>query len=332
MKTIQVWRLGWNGPIPIILGFVFLYLAMWIFISRLPGQEGRDWWHETMRHPYFFFCLAGVALFATMKEKNPKKPFRYSFGRVGVWLVITLCLGYFWMGEPSDHPTQIKKAMVAKPLAASVSALSAYCTPREGFLPHNFVNKEKIEKFFGEKGLSTEDVATFVGISERESGYNQFENDGTPYRGRETCEDVGAMQINEFFHLEKEKALGVNFHTSLEGNLEMALLLYRDSIKSSGYDQRFAHWRASEGQGLQIPTLRDKSKETIIVVVKAGVWQMIKLKSEYVMYSSGPLEYITDKKTRGVFRPGDKTRIDTNTMHLKPLEEEDVTITFIKSE
>lgn len=329
--TGTVWesiKKGWSGPIPILLGFAFLYLAIWIFIYRLPGQWRRDWWHDTISHPYFFLCFAGVALFATMKKKDPKKLFIHSFGSVGVWLGIILCVGYFWMGEPSDKDPNATKL----PTTKEARVASTDCVARVGFPPHNMQNKVLIEKFFREKKLPAEDVDQFVQIAERESGYNQFEEDGTPYRGRETCEDVGAMQINEGFHLEKEKTLGINFHTTLEGNLEMALWLYQDASKRLGHKHRFDAWKASEGKGSQTPTLETKAQkpdEEFIVVVKAGIWtEPIVLRAQYVMFHDAPLEYITAEGNPGTLNPGDKPRINTTTLRLRPTGGEEVKVTF----
>jgi hypothetical protein len=64
-------------------------------------------------------------------------------------------------------------------------------------------------------------------ISKCESHFRQFEKDGSVFRGKVNDRDVGAMQINEFYHAERAKKLGHNLHT-LKGNLNYARLLYKE--------------------------------------------------------------------------------------------------------
>lgn len=60
-----------------------------------------------------------------------------------------------------------------------------------------------------------------------ESGGNHFEADGvTVKRGKVNPLDIGMFQINEKYHLEASKKLGLDIHT-LEGNIAYALVLYR---------------------------------------------------------------------------------------------------------
>jgi hypothetical protein len=69
-----------------------------------------------------------------------------------------------------------------------------------------------------------------------ESTYRQFDKNGEVLRGKENGFDVGVFQINETFHLEKSKELGLNIH-STEGNIEYAVMLLRD--------EGSRHWKAS---------------------------------------------------------------------------------------
>lgn len=63
-------------------------------------------------------------------------------------------------------------------------------------------------------------------IARCESGGNQFNKDGTVKRGVINPKDVGKFQINEFYHLEDSRKLGMDIYT-LQGNTEYALHLYK---------------------------------------------------------------------------------------------------------
>lgn len=54
----------------------------------------------------------------------------------------------------------------------------------------------------------------------------QFNSDGTVHRGVQNPQDVGKYQINEGYHLEASRALGIDIYT-LEGNTAYALRLYK---------------------------------------------------------------------------------------------------------
>jgi hypothetical protein len=71
--------------------------------------------------------------------------------------------------------------------------------------------------------------AELYGILSCESGGGgkpkQFNSDGTVLRGRVNRSDVGAAQINEYYHLQASKRLGYDIYT-LEGNIAYAKYLY----------------------------------------------------------------------------------------------------------
>lgn len=58
-----------------------------------------------------------------------------------------------------------------------------------------------------------------------ESRYRQFDANGEVLRGVVNTQDVGIMQINEFYHLDKSQELGLDIYT-LEGNLAYAQYLF----------------------------------------------------------------------------------------------------------
>ena len=62
-------------------------------------------------------------------------------------------------------------------------------------------------------------------ISWCESRDRQFNPDGTVLKGVVNPKDIGRWQINEYWHLEEAKRLGIDIYTE-SGNRDFALLLY----------------------------------------------------------------------------------------------------------
>ena len=68
--------------------------------------------------------------------------------------------------------------------------------------------------------------SVFKKIAWCESKNMQFNRDGSVHRGVQNPQDVGKYQINEHYHLEASRALGINIYTT-EGNTEYAYRLYK---------------------------------------------------------------------------------------------------------
>ena len=62
-------------------------------------------------------------------------------------------------------------------------------------------------------------------VSMCESGLRQVGDDGQVLRGKVNHDDVGLMQINEHYHGDKAKSLGMDLET-VKGNLAYAKYLY----------------------------------------------------------------------------------------------------------
>lgn len=71
------------------------------------------------------------------------------------------------------------------------------------------------------------DVPILAEVARCESSYRQTDKKGNVIRGIENRSDVGVMQINEFYHLERAEDLNIDIHT-LDGNLEYARKLYEE--------------------------------------------------------------------------------------------------------
>lgn len=71
------------------------------------------------------------------------------------------------------------------------------------------------------------DTPLLAEIARCESTFRQFSKEGVPLRGKVNSADVGVMQINEKYHLERTKKLGIDIYT-LEGNLKYGAMLYKE--------------------------------------------------------------------------------------------------------
>lgn len=78
--------------------------------------------------------------------------------------------------------------------------------------------EEKVRAYFS-------DLPILAEVAFCESRYRQFDTNGQVLRGVQNSQDVGVMQINEYYHLETAQKLGLNLYT-LEGNMAYARYLY----------------------------------------------------------------------------------------------------------
>ena len=69
------------------------------------------------------------------------------------------------------------------------------------------------------------DTPVLAQIAKCESRFTHLGKSGKVLRGELTAEDVGVMQINEFYHDDRAEKHGFNLHT-LDGNLAYAKWLY----------------------------------------------------------------------------------------------------------
>ena len=107
-------------------------------------------------------------------------------------LVLSTSLSIKWVGGDSPAPEKLK---------ADLSIVT--------------VQKPKVEL-----------PSVFKKIAWCESKNMQFNRDGSVHRGVQNPQDVGKYQINEHYHLEASRALGINIYTT-EGNTEYAYRLYK---------------------------------------------------------------------------------------------------------
>ena len=72
---------------------------------------------------------------------------------------------------------------------------------------------------------SYSDIPLLIEVAKCESHLRQFRGNGDVVRGQANPYDVGVMQINEFYHLERAERLGFNIYTA-EGNVGYGRYLY----------------------------------------------------------------------------------------------------------
>lgn len=68
------------------------------------------------------------------------------------------------------------------------------------------------------------DTPILAKVAKCESRFRQYDSKGNPMRGM-VREDVGVMQINEYYHKDTADKLGLDIHT-LDGNIAYAKYLY----------------------------------------------------------------------------------------------------------
>ena len=81
--------------------------------------------------------------------------------------------------------------------------------------------KEAVKDYF-------KDIPILAKVAECESEFRQVDENGDVLRGVANPFDVGVMQINEKYHLDRAEAAGINIYT-LAGNLKYARALYNQS-------------------------------------------------------------------------------------------------------
>ncbi|TAL49069.1 hypothetical protein EPN83_02225 [Patescibacteria group bacterium] len=118
--------------------------------------------------------------------------------------MLAVISGFSYLGAPA--------AMLENPAAAppiEETAVSEVKPP---------TTKEKVVEYFS-------DLPIMVEIARCESHFRQTGVNGEIHRGKVNRFDVGVMQINELYHLERAERLGFDIH-SLGGNLAYARYLY----------------------------------------------------------------------------------------------------------
>lgn len=100
------------------------------------------------------------------------------------------------------------------------------------------------------------DTPIMAEIAKCESRFRHLGRNGKVLRGELTPDDLGVMQVNEFYHDDTAKFLGIDLHT-LDGNLAYAKWLYQkegtvpwySSSKCWKKESTLARMNSSENSG-----------------------------------------------------------------------------------
>ncbi len=120
----------------------------------------------------------------------------------------------------SVAPSQIEVS-ISNQTTETASSTAASSSPvmeeDEDPLPSNNVQAEVNEYF--------KDIPVMQDIAYCESRDRQFDEQGSVFRGKVNHDDVGVMQINTDYHLDKAEAMGIDIFTT-EGNMTYARELF----------------------------------------------------------------------------------------------------------
>ncbi len=86
----------------------------------------------------------------------------------------------------------------------------------------SFTDSKELESYLREEYAN---MPIMIEIARCESTMKHFGKDGKVIRGRVTPDDIGVMQINQYYHGDSAKRMGIDIYT-VEGNVEFAKYLY----------------------------------------------------------------------------------------------------------
>ncbi len=112
---------------------------------------------------------------------------------------------------------------VANIAAVAQSGKSERATTSQVISVRPLKNEKDIEAYM-RKQYAGEPI--LVDIAWCESRFRQFSEDGTIIRGEKNKADIGIMQVNEKYHTEDAKRLGIDIYTA-EGNITFGKYLYK---------------------------------------------------------------------------------------------------------
>ncbi len=84
------------------------------------------------------------------------------------------------------------------------------------------------------------DEPILIDIAQCESSFRQYDANGNLLRGKVNAADIGVMQINEDFHLQKAESMGYDIRTTA-GNVAYAKYLY-DTQGAAPWSASSACW------------------------------------------------------------------------------------------
>ena len=95
------------------------------------------------------------------------------------------------------------------------------------------------------------DEPVLADIAQCESHFKQFDKDGSIHRGRINKNDLGIMQVNEYYHGKMAERLGIDLYT-IQGNLAYARYLYEQKGTSPWISSKPCWGKSAEAQKLAL--------------------------------------------------------------------------------
>jgi hypothetical protein len=118
------------------------------------------------------------------------------------------------IAKPEDEVATSTQAAVISSVSTSTTTKQSAQNPNQGV-------EQAIKEYFN-------DIPLMAEIAYCESRFRQFDKDGSIFRGIVNNKDVGVLQVNEYYHLERATKLGIDIHT-VEGNMAYSRILYKES-------------------------------------------------------------------------------------------------------
>ncbi len=107
---------------------------------------------------------------------------------------------------------------LAVSLALSGQSALASTTFNQSPMPAAQTVEQYVRQYFA-------DTPVMIEVARCESHFKQFDKDGSIHRGVVNDQDLGVMQINEHYHGDTAKKLGLDLYT-IQGNVAYAKYLY----------------------------------------------------------------------------------------------------------
>jgi len=97
---------------------------------------------------------------------------------------------------------------------------SILLVPREAFGPKSQSVEQYVREYFS-------DTPILIEIARCESQFRQYDSNGKVLRGEAVNDDIGIMQVNDYYHKARAAALDMDIRT-IDGNLAYALYLFEE--------------------------------------------------------------------------------------------------------
>ncbi len=197
-----------NGTIWAFLAVILVHMGIW----WLWPEFWHEWWS---RSGFLFFqILVGVGFYLRLGLKDKK--FLRHLG------LILIALGVVGIGWNIYSALRVHRSATEVMSPAELKNL-----PKQ-----NWDGEQKVTRFW-KNHLPEESALAILRIVRRQSGFNQFGENGKPYRNPANPSKVGVMQIDDSIWSERARELEYNLY-EMDGNLRFALWLYKE--------QGFAPW------------------------------------------------------------------------------------------